>query len=236
MYYPLHRYEFAPPKFFFKTFKFSMIFCSTWQISGGGQFRKACRPGKKESKQSEITWKQSEPLRSISKIEKRREFVRALWYEQCTKNSFKRLYTVKGLLVLFEKASFSKEFRCKFHSGGEGNIYIYEYIWIHMCICKCIYIHSCINICIHIYVYIYTYKCICIYKYIFILRMYGAIWLFHKCADFYAWCGACVTWHSSLWLDAALIVTRRPCLCVCVCVCVCLCVCVYNNITYSHGI
>jgi len=32
----------------------------------------------KESKQSEITWKQSKPVRSISMIEKRREFVRAL--------------------------------------------------------------------------------------------------------------------------------------------------------------
>jgi len=31
-------------------------------------------------------------------------------YEQCPKNSFKRLYTLKGLLVLVEKASFSKEF------------------------------------------------------------------------------------------------------------------------------
>jgi len=34
---PLHRYEFGPPKFFSKTFKFSMIFYSTWQISRGGQ-------------------------------------------------------------------------------------------------------------------------------------------------------------------------------------------------------
>ena len=32
----------------------------------------------------------------------------------------KRLYIVKGLLVLVGKASFSKEFRCEFHSGGEG--------------------------------------------------------------------------------------------------------------------
>jgi len=34
---PLHRYDFGPPKFFTKTFKFSIIFYSTWQISGGGQ-------------------------------------------------------------------------------------------------------------------------------------------------------------------------------------------------------
>jgi len=41
-------------------------------------------------------------------------------YEQCPKNSFKRLYTLKGLLVLVEKASFSEEFRSEFHSGGGG--------------------------------------------------------------------------------------------------------------------
>jgi len=29
--------------------------------------------------------------------------------------------TVKGLMVLVEKAEFSKEFRCKFHSDGEGD-------------------------------------------------------------------------------------------------------------------
>ena len=38
-----------------------------------------------------------------------------LCYEQCPKNSFKRLYIVKGLLV-----SFSKEFRWEFQCGGEG--------------------------------------------------------------------------------------------------------------------
>jgi len=37
------------------------------------------------------------------------------------KNSFRRLYTLKGLLVLVEKASFSKEFRSEFYSGGGGN-------------------------------------------------------------------------------------------------------------------
>ena len=36
--YPLHRIEFGPPKF-----KFSILFYSTLQISGGGHFQKACR-------------------------------------------------------------------------------------------------------------------------------------------------------------------------------------------------
>jgi len=118
--YPLHRFEFGPPKFFSKSFRFSIIFYSSYQISGGGQWRKACRSREKETIQSEITWKQSEPVRNISKIEKRRECVRALWYEQCPKISFKRLYTFKGLLVLVEKASFSKKIRSEFHSGREG--------------------------------------------------------------------------------------------------------------------
>jgi len=97
---PLHRIEFGPPKDF-----------STLQFSGGGHFRKACRSRKKESKQSEITFKRSEPARTVAKIQKRREFVRALCYQHCPKKSFKRLYIVKGLLVSVEKASFSKEFR-----------------------------------------------------------------------------------------------------------------------------
>jgi len=45
--FPLHCYEFVPPKSFSKTFKFSIIFCSTCKISGGGQFRKECRSRKK---------------------------------------------------------------------------------------------------------------------------------------------------------------------------------------------
>jgi len=62
---PLHRIEFGPPKFFSKTFRFAIIFYSTLPIFGGGHFRKACRSRKKESKQSEITCKQSEPARTI---------------------------------------------------------------------------------------------------------------------------------------------------------------------------
>jgi len=96
--YPLHRIEFGPPKFCSKTFRFSMKLCSTLQVFGGGHFRKACTSRKKESKQSEITCKQSKPARTICKIEKWREFVRALCYQQCPKNSFKRPYIVKEML------------------------------------------------------------------------------------------------------------------------------------------
>jgi len=61
-----------------KLLNFHNIFTQLGKFWGGGQCRKACRSRKKVSKPSEITWKQSEPVRSISKIEKRRKFVRAL--------------------------------------------------------------------------------------------------------------------------------------------------------------
>jgi len=105
-----------------KLANFPLYFTQLCNFPGGGHFRKACRSRKIESKQSEITCKQSKPARTISKIQKRREFGWALCYEQCPKNSFKRFYIVKGLLVLVEKASFSKEFRWEFQCGGEGNI------------------------------------------------------------------------------------------------------------------
>ena len=77
----------------------------------GRPLSKSMQIPEKKSKQSEITCKQSKPARTISKIQKRREFVRAFCCEQCPKNSFKRLYIVEGLLVLVGKTSFSKEFR-----------------------------------------------------------------------------------------------------------------------------
>ena len=82
----------------------------------GGHFRKECRSRKKESKPSEIKYKKSAPARTILKIKKRWEFVWSSCSEQCPNNSFKRLYIVKGLLVLEGKASFSKEFRCEFQN------------------------------------------------------------------------------------------------------------------------
>jgi len=104
---------------------FPQNFTQLGKIPRGVQFRKSCRSRKKnqqQQQQSEITWKLLEPVRSISKIEKRKAFALSLWYEQCLNNSFKRLYTDEGLLVLVEKSSFSesKEFWCEFHIGEEG--------------------------------------------------------------------------------------------------------------------
>jgi len=100
--------------FFSKPVKFSIYFTQFCKFRGGGQFQKACRSRKKESKPLEIKFKPSELARTISKIEKRREFVRRLCLEQSPKNSFRRLYTLEGLLVLVEKASFQKNFDVRF--------------------------------------------------------------------------------------------------------------------------
>jgi len=93
-------------QFFSKTFRFSITLSQLCKFAGGGRFRKAYRSRKKELKQSEITCKQLELARTISKIEKSREFLRALCYEQCPKNSFKRLYIVKGLWFWIKKLRF----------------------------------------------------------------------------------------------------------------------------------
>jgi len=60
-------------------------------------FRKAWRSQKKEPKPSKPKCKQSEPARTISKIEKRREFARGLFLEQSPESSFKRLYMLRPL-------------------------------------------------------------------------------------------------------------------------------------------
>jgi len=57
-----------------------------------------------------------ETARTISKIQKRREFVRALCYEQCPKNSFKRLYMLRGCWSWSEKLLFRKNFDENFHA------------------------------------------------------------------------------------------------------------------------
>ena len=52
---------------------------------------------------------------------------------------------MKGLPVLVEKASFSKEFVLEFHSGGEGYIYLARVIHGEL-----VYIYA------YMYIYIYT--------------------------------------------------------------------------------
>jgi len=69
---------------------------------------------KKKLKPSEITFEKLKPPRSILETflrsRKEEKFVGTLSLVQFSKNSFKMLYTVEGLLDLVEKASFSKEF------------------------------------------------------------------------------------------------------------------------------
>jgi len=77
-----------------KTLRFSRIFHSTLQILGGGHFRKACRSWGKYSKQLEITCKQSEPARTISKIEKEENL-----YGHCAMNKAREFFS-KGSTFL----------------------------------------------------------------------------------------------------------------------------------------
>jgi len=107
---PLHRYEFGPPKFFFKSFKFPIIFYSTWQISGGGQCRKACRSRKKESKQLEITWKQSNVFEVFLRSKKEENV-----YGHCDMNNAQRILSkgstlLRGCWFWSKKLHFQKNF------------------------------------------------------------------------------------------------------------------------------
>jgi len=52
----------------------------------------------------------------ISKIEKRREFVRGLCFEKSPKNSFKRLYIVRGCCFWSKKLRFRKNFDANFNA------------------------------------------------------------------------------------------------------------------------
>jgi len=111
----------AAPKFFSKTFTFSIIFNSTWQISGEANVEKHADPRKKNLNSR----KSRENCRNLLKafLTSRKE---ENLYRHCDMNNAqrilsKRLYTLKGLLDLLEKASFSKEFWSKFHSGGGGS-------------------------------------------------------------------------------------------------------------------
>jgi len=113
---PLHRIEFFPSKFFSKTFKFSIIFYSALQIFGGAHFRKACRSRKNGSKPSEVTCKQSEPARTIFKIEKRREFVRVLCYGQCPNILSKGSTLLRSCWFWSKKLRFQKNLDASFNA------------------------------------------------------------------------------------------------------------------------
>jgi len=172
----LHRIECGSPKFFSKTFRFSITFYSTLQIFGGRHFRQACRSRKKESRRSEITYKQSEPAGTIFKIEQRREFVRALCYEQCPKNSFKTKGStmLRGCWFWMQKLCFRKNFGKNFNAvervksslqtlatkmGSDlifQNLYL---LWVQKksssgFACACVYIYTDTYIDLYIYIYI----------------------------------------------------------------------------------
>jgi len=143
---PLHRIKFGPQNSLPKLSH--VIFYSTLQISGGPHFRKACRSRKKESKPSEITCKQSEPARTIFIIEKRREFVWALWYEHHNARRFlsKGSTLFRGCLFGSKKLRFQKNFDAKFNA-------------VERVICT--HYHLCLYTLSFGFVYIIIYVCTC---------------------------------------------------------------------------
>jgi len=120
---PLHCYEFGPPEFFSITFKFSIIYCTQlWKFPGGANFDLEKHAAlEKKPKPSEITCKQSEPARTGSKIQKRREFVRGLGLVQNPKSSFERFWTTKELLIQVGQKSLRFGFLefCWNRTGGD---------------------------------------------------------------------------------------------------------------------
>jgi len=115
---PLHRYEFGPPKFFSKTFKFSIRFTQLGKSRGQAKDEKHADPGKKNRNSRKSREKSRNLLEAFL-----RSRVCTLWCEQCPKHSFNRPYTLKGLLVLVEKLRFQKNFGRNF-IAVEGVIYI----------------------------------------------------------------------------------------------------------------
>ena len=112
---PLHRIEFCPPKFFSKTFRFSMIFYSTSQIVWGGHFRKACRFRPKKNRNSRKShansWNLLEPFLRSRKEEN--------LYGHCPINNARRILSksctlLRSCCFWSKKLQFSKEFWSEF--------------------------------------------------------------------------------------------------------------------------
>ena len=108
------------------------IFYSTWQISGGGQCRKACISRKKESKKSDITWKQSEPVRSILRSRKEENL-----HGHCEMNNARRILSKDSTLLRScwfwsKKLHFQKNFgrNVKAVKGVKGLFEMGESGWI----------------------------------------------------------------------------------------------------------
>jgi len=101
-----------------KLSKFPKYFTQLGKFRGEARVEKHADPGKKNRNSR----KSRDYSRNLLEVFLRSEENLYGYCEQCPKNSFKRLYTLKRLLILVEKASFSKEFRSEFHSGGGGQV------------------------------------------------------------------------------------------------------------------
>jgi len=107
---PLLRYKFGPTKFFPKTFKFSIIFYSTWQISGGGRWRKACRSRQKNRNSRKSRENSRNLLKAFLRSRKEENL-----YGHCDMNNARRILSkgstlLRGWWFFSKKLHFQKNF------------------------------------------------------------------------------------------------------------------------------
>jgi len=96
-------------------------FCKFW---GEANDEKHADPGKKSRNSRKSRENRRNLLQAFLRSRKEVNLYGHCDMNNARTNSFKRLYTLKGLLVLFEKDPFSKEFRSEFHGGGGGELFV----------------------------------------------------------------------------------------------------------------
>jgi len=99
---------------------FPSYFTQLCNFPGGDTFEKRVDPEKKNRNSRKSRANSRNLLEPFLRFRKEQNLYGCVM-NNGQRNLFKRLYIVKGLLVLVEKSSFSKEFRWKFQCGGEGN-------------------------------------------------------------------------------------------------------------------
>jgi len=109
-FYPLHHYEFGPTKFFPKTFKFSIIFYSTWQIWGEAIVEKHADPGKKNHNSRKLREYIRNLLEALLRSRKEENL-----YGHCDMNNARRILSkgstlLRGCWVWSKKNHFQKIF------------------------------------------------------------------------------------------------------------------------------
>ena len=109
-FYPLHRYDFGPPKFFPKNFKNSIIFYSTWQIRGEANVDKHADPGKKNRNSRKLREYSRNLFEAFLRSGKEENL-----YGHCDMNNARRILSkvstlLRGWWVWSKKIHFQKNF------------------------------------------------------------------------------------------------------------------------------